>query len=100
MMAQDTATYHVNKAFLGIGGVDPKVSLTEYNLVDSEIIRTAMSSAQQNIILDSSKLERVTFCKIGEITDADYIIKDEDVSPDLVEEISRLGINVVIAKYK
>jgi len=92
---------HVDKAFLGIGGVDLEAGLTEYNLDDAEIIRAAISSAQQNIILaDSSKLGRVTFAHIGQLEDIDRIITDQDAAQDMVEALTQHGVDVVVAEYK
>jgi DeoR/GlpR family transcriptional regulator of sugar metabolism len=101
-IAQNTYnTHHVDKAFMGISGVSLEAGLTEYNLDDAQIIKAAISSAQQNIILaDSSKLERITFAKVGKLSDVDRIITDQDAPPDLVEKLTKLGLDVIVAKYK
>lgn len=101
-IAQNTFTsFHVDKAFIGVGGISLEAGLTEYNLEESEVVKAAMNSAHQNNILaDSSKLGRVAFTTIGKLSDADRIITDQDAPPELVEELTNQGVDVIVAEYK
>jgi len=91
---------HVDKAFISVGGIDLEAGLTEYNIDDCLVMKSAIKSAQQCIVLaDSSKFSRVAFASTGELSDADLIITDQGVPPDMVEELTKLGIDVIIAEY-
>lgn len=90
--------YHVDKAFLGVSGIDLEAGLTEYNVDDAWVIKTAMKSAQQRIVLaDSSKLGRVTFSSVSKLTDFDILITDKGAPEDFLEELRKLNVEIEIA---
>jgi DeoR/GlpR family transcriptional regulator of sugar metabolism len=96
------ATYtglHVDKAFLGVGGLSLDNGLTEYNLEDAQVKHVLIKSAQQRIVLaDSSKFGRTTFASVGQLSDVNTVITDIDVSKDHVDALRRMGIEVIIAE--
>ena len=58
-----------------------------------------MRASQKVIVLaDSSKFGKRGFAKIGDIEDIDMIITDSGVSPDVINQITNRGINLIIAK--
>jgi DeoR/GlpR family transcriptional regulator of sugar metabolism len=89
---------HVDKAFLGVGGISLKDGLTEYNIDDALVKRTLIESAQQAIaVADNSKFDRTTFASVAPVTAVDTIITDADAPQDMVDGLRGLGIEVVIA---
>lgn len=92
---------HVDKAFIGIGALDLKAGLTEYSLEDALAKRTLLDSAKEIIILaDGSKFGRVAFSTICPIDCADIVITDPGAPPDIVSEVRRAGIRVIVADYE
>ena len=90
--------FHVDKAFIGIGGISLEDGLTEYNIDDTEIKRMLIRSAREKIIVaDSSKFGVTTFATVGPLTAVDRIVTDRGVSPSMVEEIRSMGIEIILA---
>lgn len=89
---------HVDKAFLGIGGISLQEGLTEYNLEDSHIKQVLLEQAREKIIVaDGSKFGKTTFAHVGPLTSVDKIITDSTAPQSLVEEIRAAGVKVIIA---
>lgn len=86
---------HVDKAFVGIGGVSIDDGLTEYNLEDALVKRELLNSASQVYLLaDSSKFGRTTFASVGRIDQVSAFVTDSMVAPEMVEKITALGSTV------
>ncbi len=89
---------HVDKAFIGIGGVSIEDGLTEYNLEDSEVKRVMIRSAREKIVVaDSSKFGVTTFAAVAPLTAIDKIVTDANAPADMLDEIRKLGVEVIIA---
>ena len=69
--------------FLGVGGVDGDHGLTEFNLEDARIKRSAIGAARRTVVLaDQSKFGRVCLATIAPLESADVLISDAPaVSP-------------------
>lgn len=90
--------YHVDKAFLGVGGISLEGGLTEYNVEDAMVKKHLLANAQQRIVVaDSSKFGRTTFTSIAPIDMVHTIISDSDIPRDVLEALQRMGIEVLIA---
>ena len=89
---------HVDKAFIGIGGISLEDGLTEYNIDDAETKRVLIRSAREKIIVaDSSKFGVTTFASVGPITAVDRIVTDRGIASSMVDKISRLGVDMILA---
>jgi DeoR/GlpR family transcriptional regulator of sugar metabolism len=89
---------HVDKAFLGIGGVSLEDGLTEYNLEDAMVKRSILRSARQTIVVaDGSKFGHTTFASVGTVTEVDVIITDSSAPVEIVEQLQEMGIDVLIS---
>ena len=89
---------HVDKAFIGVGGVSVENGLTEYNLEDSLVKRPLIKNAQQRIVVaDSSKLGQTTFATFADLSAIDVLITDSGASPDFIESLAETDIDIVIA---
>ncbi len=96
--AQTYRELHVDKAFIGIGGISLDAGLTEYNLEDALVKKPMLKSARQKIVVaDNTKLGRTTFANVGSLESIDTVITDIDARDDLVQELLELGIQVLIA---
>ena len=87
---------HVDKVFMGIGGISLEAGLTEYNLEDAIVKRHLLKNARQVIIVsDSSKFGRTTFASVGPISIIDTIITDTSAPVNIVKSLKEMGIEVV-----
>jgi len=90
---------HVDKAFLGIGGLSLEDGLTEYNLEDALVKQSLLKSAHQIIVVaDGSKFGRTTFVSVGPLSCVDVIVTDSSAPADMVQALRQVGIRVVIAE--
>lgn len=90
---------HVDRAFLGFGGLTLEEGLTEYNLEDAMVKQALLRSAHQKIaVIDSSKFGRTTFAAVGPPTIVDIIITDAGAPPDMLEALRALGVQVILAE--
>lgn len=90
--------FHVDKAFIGIGGLSLEEGLTEYNLEDALVKRPLLKSAHEKIVVaEGAKFGRITFASIGPLSAIQSIITDKSAPEDIVNALIEKGINVVIA---
>lgn len=96
--AQMYSQLHVDKAFLGIGGISLGDGLTEYNLEDAMVKRSILRSARQTIVVaDGSKFGYTTFASVGPVTEVNMIITDSSAPAEIVEQLQEMGIDIIIA---
>jgi DeoR/GlpR family transcriptional regulator of sugar metabolism len=89
---------HVDKAFIGIGGISLEDGLTEYNIEDTQIKQMLIHSAREKIVVtDSTKFGVTTFASVGSLTAVDKIVTDKGAPPEMVEKIRKLGVEVILA---
>jgi DeoR/GlpR family transcriptional regulator of sugar metabolism len=89
---------HVDKAFIGIGGVDPTDGLTEYNLEDAQTKQVLIQSAREKIVVaDGTKFGITTFVSVASIPSIDTIVTDRSAPEEMVSQLRRSGVDVIIA---
>jgi len=89
---------HVDKAFLGIGGISLQDGLTEFNLEDTRVKQILINSAQEVIVLaDSSKFGQTTFGSVCQFEDVDKLVTDSGISAEYVDAFLDSGVEVLIA---
>jgi DeoR/GlpR family transcriptional regulator of sugar metabolism len=54
-------------------------------------------SKQLIVVCDSSKLEKVCLLHVADFQQVHTIVTDVKASPEIVEEIRKLGTNVILA---
>ena len=92
-------TMHVDKALIGVGGIDIHRGCTEFNVEDSEVKRQFIESAKQVIVLaDSTKLGQVAFASVCGIDAVDVLVTDSAIHPNQVAAFEAAGVRVVIAE--
>ena len=90
--------FHVDKAFIGIGGISLEDGLTEYNIEDAIIKRMLLASAREKIVVaDASKFGVTTFASVAPLKSADRIVTDPAVPLEMIEQIKTLGVEIILA---
>jgi DeoR/GlpR family transcriptional regulator of sugar metabolism len=90
--------FHVDKAFIGIGGINIEAGLTEYNMEDAQTKKMLIKTARENIIVaDGSKMGGTTFAKVAPLDSIDKIVTDRSADPELIEKIRKLGVEIIFA---
>jgi DeoR/GlpR family transcriptional regulator of sugar metabolism len=93
------ADFHVDKAFVGIGGISLKDGLTEYNLEDALVKQALIRSANQVVVVaDSTKFGRTTFASVGPLSSVHTVITDLEAPTEMVAALRRMDIEMVIAE--
>lgn len=90
--------YRATKAFLSASGVSDTLGVTCMDSREAELKKAAMQSAQSRVLLvDSSKLGKVTPSWFAALKDFDAIVTDSGISLEYVEIARSLGIALHIA---
>lgn len=91
--------FWVDKALVGIGGVDIDAGLTEYNLEDALVKQAMIEHAGQIIVLaDSSKIYRTCFAWVAALSAMHTFVTDWQAPPEFVDELRQRGIEVIVAR--
>ena len=84
--------------FLGVDGIDLEHGLTITNLTEASLNQKMIGLAQTVVVMaDSSKFDRRGLGKICNLSQVDYIITDSEVDRDIVAQIEKTGVHVIIA---
>ena len=96
--AEDMLSYfNCSKLFMGADGVDLEFGVTTTNMMEANLNRMMMSSAQKTILLvDSSKFGKKGFSKICDLEKIDQIITDDKIPQVYLENLEELGIEVTV----
>jgi DeoR/GlpR family transcriptional regulator of sugar metabolism len=99
-LAQRTLSeLHVDKAFIGVGGINAEHGLTEYNIDDTMVKRPLIRTAKRRIVVaDSSKLGRTTFAKIVGIDQVDALVTDSGAPTGILDELRARDIEIIVAE--
>lgn len=90
--------FHVDKAFVGVGGIHPETGLTEYNLEDAQVKKSMIANADQVIVVaDSRKLGETCFAFIAPLSRVDILVTDADAVPEFITQFQSHDVEVVIA---
>lgn len=89
---------HVDKAFIGIGGISLDDGLTEYNIEDAQIKRILLQNAREKIVVaDGAKFGVTTFTSVTPLVAINKIVTDKSAPPEIIEQIRKQGIEVIFA---
>ena len=90
--------YHVDKAFVGIGGLHLERGLTEYNL-DDALVKQAMiqNAARVIVVADSSKLQRICFAHVADLMQIHSLITDDHAPEVVLRDLAKRGIEIIAA---
>ena len=93
------AKYTADKLFLGMDGVDAEMGATTYNHIEDAIIRQMIQHAKEKIlVVDDSKIGKVTFARVAHLSDFDAIITNQnEEKAQEMEKIAAMGVRVIYA---
>ena len=93
------SNFSCSKLYMGVDGIDLDFGITTTDMMEANLNRVMMKTAQKTIILaDSSKFGRRGFSKISDMEDIDHIITDSKISEATAKRIEELGIELTIAE--
>ena len=82
--------------FLGVAGLSDVRGLTEYNLDDADVKRSAMASARRKVVLaDASKLGQVALVTFARARDVDLLVTDASSDHEVVRRLVDLDVEVL-----
>ncbi len=91
--------FNLDKAFIGVGGVDLRAGLTEYNLEDTVVKQAMIDRARQIVVLaDSSKIGRTCFASVALLEFVDTLVTDSGTPKEFADELRARGIEVISAE--
>jgi DeoR/GlpR family transcriptional regulator of sugar metabolism len=83
---------------MAVGGVSKDDGLTDFSLDDVAVKRVALQSARRCVVAcDSSKLGKVGFARIGELSAAGTIVTDDELADADRTWLAEAGLDVVLA---
>ncbi len=91
----------VDKAFIGINGIDFEHGFTTPNLFESQVKRAMMKSAYQVYILaDSSKFDQTYLSIVCPLSQVDCLITDSGITEKAINQAKDCGLDLIIADMK
>lgn len=95
---QMLSNFSCSKLYMGVDGIDLDFGITTTDMMEANLNRVMMQTAQKTIVLaDSSKFGRRGFSKISDMEEVDHIITDSHISPTTAKRIEEMGIELTIA---
>lgn len=95
---KDFKAFCVDKAFIGVNGIDFNIGITTPDIYETQIKRAMMSVSKQTYILaDSTKFSHTYFSYICSPAEANAIITDSQVSPRIIAEAESRKITLLVA---
>lgn len=90
--------FHVDKAFIGIGGATEDC-ISDYHIAEARLHRRLIETARQAIVLsDSTKLGQQAMTKVCDPGEIDVLITDSGAPKELLRAYEKLGVQVIMAK--
>lgn len=90
--------FNVDKAFIGIGGIDES-GVTDFHVEEARLHRRLIENARQAIVLaDSGKLGMKAMVNVCALGDIDIVITDSGAPKHVVNALEKAGVQVIIAK--
>ncbi|MFQ5855986.1 MAG: DeoR/GlpR family DNA-binding transcription regulator [Anaerolineae bacterium] len=90
--------FHVDKLFLGIGGISFEAGLTEFNLEDALTKRAMLRCAKEYIVVaDASKFGQIAFAAVAPLSVVHKVVTDSSLDSQTVDRLQEMDIEVVLA---
>ena len=88
--------FHVDYAVCSSKGIDISRGITDSNEKDSEMKQAIFESAETKILcVDSSKFDKISLIKVGNINDVDIIATDSEPSANWQEYLKRKDVELI-----
>lgn len=96
--AESLRNFYCDKYFLSADGVDIERGLMTTNIEEASLAKHNIHNSKMVIALvDSSKFRKMGITVISPLQEIDIIITDSGILPEVLEEITSLGIEVIVA---
>ncbi len=90
---------NVDRSFMAANGVHLSRGITTPNIEQAQVKQGLVAAADEVILLaDSSKFGKASFVKFADFSQIDLVITDDGLPEDIHTELSRMGVNVEIAR--
>lgn len=90
--------FYFDKLFLGVRGIHLEKGITGFVFEESITKRTMIKRAKQVIVCtDSSKINSVDRCFIGQVENMTTLITDQGIKKDERKSLEKRGIEVILA---
>ncbi len=87
----------VDRLFLGVGAIDTRAGLTEYNWDDALVKQAMIESAKEVIVLaDASKFGKVAFARVAPIQSIHQLVTDQTPPAAFQRVLDKAGVVVHI----
>ena len=92
------AELRADRLFLGADGIDPELGVMTPHLPEAQLNAKMIEISRRVVVVaDSSKLMRRNISRIARVEQLHTLITDSGASPDVVEELRRRGVEVLLA---
>lgn len=82
----------VDRLFLGVGAVDSRSGLTEYNMDDAAVKQAMIANSMEVILVaDSSKFQRVAFAFVAPLTSIHHVVTDAGAPKSILIAFKEAG---------
>lgn len=89
-------SFHVDLAVCSSKGIDINMGVTDSNEKDSEIKRAIFDSATRKVLaVDSSKFDKISFVRVGDIADIDVVVTDKEPTARWIEHFSEKNVELL-----
>jgi DeoR/GlpR family transcriptional regulator of sugar metabolism len=89
---------HVDTAFMGTIGLSQGKGMTTTDPREAHTKELMMSHARQVVLLaDSSKIDKVSFVRVGKLDDVDILITDKGAPQKDLRPFRKYGIKIITA---
>jgi len=90
--------FNVDKAFIGIGGIN-ETGVTDYHIGEARLHHRLIKNARQSIVLaDSSKFGVRAMTNVCTLQEIDIVVTDSKAPKQIVKTLERAGVRVIIAE--
>jgi DeoR/GlpR family transcriptional regulator of sugar metabolism len=94
-------SFRANKAIIGIEGVSLEHGLTSFNFHEATIKKKMIAISKELIVVaDSSKIGKFSLIPIAPLEKMSYLVTDENAPNEILREISKRGVEVIVAPLK
>ena len=89
--------YHADKLILSVDGIDAEQGFSTYYNMEAPVDVAMINQADLCIVAaDHSKFRHSAFAKISELSVADYIVTDHQMSRELADVLAEKGVTVML----
>jgi DeoR/GlpR family transcriptional regulator of sugar metabolism len=88
--------FHVDLAICSCKGIDEFNGITDSNERDAEIKKAFFKSANHRLLaVDSSKFDKISFVRVGDIADVDVVVTDKEPTARWIEHFSEKNVELL-----